>query len=169
MFTTDFISCLARPPSLTEQDLVAYSLFNGALFQPSADGRFLLLVMAIEALIEPARRSEATVNHVDSMIAQTRSAQIPGGEKESLLSSLHGLRNESIGKAGQCLAVNRLTGRLYDELTAPEFFSYAYRLRSDLVHGNLPVPTFDEIVNVTGTLEVFVSDLLTSPFLDLPT
>lgn len=168
VFIADFISSLAHSPSLITQDLLAFSLFHGSLFQPSADGRFLLLVMAVEALIEPARRSEATVSHVDSMIAQTRTALIPEGEKESILSSLHGLRHESISKAGQRLALSRLGGQLYNKQPAPEFFSYAYRLRSDLVHGNLPVPTFDEIVNVTGTLELFVSDLLTSPFLGLP-
>lgn len=168
VFIADFISCLAHPPCLTAQDLLAFSLFHGALFQPTADGRFLLLVMAVEALIEPARRSEETVNYVDSMIAQTRTAHIPEVEKESILGSLRGLRNESISKAGQSFALSRLGGQLYDKRTAPEFFLYAYRLRSNLVHGNLPAPTFDEIVSVTGTLELFVSDLLTSPFLGPP-
>ena len=168
IFTADFVSSLRNIPSLTDKDQVAYSLFNGSFFQPSADGRFLMLVMAVEALIDPALRSESAVNHVDTMIAQTRTAQIPEDEKESILSSLHGLRKESISKAGQRLALSRLGGLLYNNRTASEFFAYAYRLRSNLVHGNLPVPTFDEIVTVTGTLEEFVSDLLTSPFLGPP-
>lgn len=168
VFIADFISSLQHPLCLTAQDLLAFSLFHGALFQPTADGRFLLLVMAVEALIEPARRSAETVNYVDSIIAQTRTAHISDGEKESILSSLGGLRNESISKSGQRLALSRLGGQLYDKRTAAEFFSYAYRLRSNLVHGNLPAQTFDEIVNVTGTLELFVSDLLTCPFLGPP-
>jgi hypothetical protein len=57
---------------------------------------------------------------------------------------------------------------VYGDRTAPDFFSYCYQMRSNLVHGNLPVPTFEEVGGVAATLEVFVSDLLTGPVLGYP-
>lgn len=58
---------------------------------------------------------------------------------------------------------------MYESRSAKVFFAYCYQMRSNLVHGNLPYPTFEEVSRVCGALEVFVSDLLTSPFLGMPT
>lgn len=56
VFKVAFLSSNAQQPSLTNRDLLAYSLFNASFFQPTADSRFLLLVMAVEALIETVDR-----------------------------------------------------------------------------------------------------------------
>lgn len=54
-------------------------------------------------------------------------------------------------------------------MTSAAFFTRCYDLRSDLVHGNMPLPTYEVLSQLVGTLEVFVSDLLTIPILgDLP-
>lgn len=143
-------------------------LFNASFFQPTADSRFLVLVMAVEALIEPVSRSPEGLEHVDRLIEQTRAATLPGVDKDSMIGALQWLRRESINQAGKRLASMRLGGRLYSGRAAPEFFSYCYQLRSNLVHGNLPIPTFEEVGNVACILEVFVSDLLTSPILGHP-
>jgi hypothetical protein len=58
---------------------------------------------------------------------------------------------------------NRLGDRCYGDKVASEFFMHCYQLRSNLVHGNLPYPSFEEVGNTCGTLEVFMSDLLTLP------
>jgi hypothetical protein len=167
-FQTTFLACVQLRPSLGAQDLLAYSLFHSSFFQPSSDSRFLLLVMAIEALLTPAPRSPQARDHVNRLIEQTRSAPLPEHEKNSMIGALSWLRNESINQAGRCLALNRLHDRPYNEQSAPDFFSYCYQLRSNLVHGKLPVPTFGEISYAAGTLEVFVADLLTSPVLGPP-
>lgn len=166
----NFISALTQSitlqPQISERDLLAYILFNASFFQPHADSRLLLLVMSIEALLEPVLRSTAAQNHVDSLIKQTKSsAALTVEERDSILGSLRWLRRESINQAGKRLTTERLGSRVYGERAASEFFSYCYQMRSNLVHGNLPVPTCEEVAAVVGTLEVFVSDLLTCPIL----
>lgn len=168
IFQAVFVSSIAQQPSMTNRDLLAYSLFNASFFQPTADSRFLLLVMAVEALIETVPRSPEGLDHVNRLIEETLSANLPGIEKDSMIGTLSWLRNESINQAGKRLTSNRLGSRLYGDKSAPEFFSYCYQLRSNLVHGNLPIPTFEEVGNVTGILELFVSDLLTIPILGYP-
>lgn len=167
-FMSAFTQAITSQPEISERDFLAYTLFNASFFQPTADSRFLLLVMSIEALIEPALRSSDAQNHVESLITQTESSSLPAEERTSMLGSLHWLRRESINQAGKRLATERLGSRVYGDKTASEFFTHSYRMRSNFVHGNLPAPTFEEIGEVAAMLEVFVSDLLTSPVLGHP-
>ena len=167
-FQRTLLASIKLQPSLGERDLLAYVLFNASFFQPTSDSRFLLLVMAIEALIEPASRSSEAQEHVDRLIEQTRSASIPEGEKNSMIGTLRWLRHESINQAGRRLASSRLDDRSYNEQSAPDFFTYCYQLRSNLVHGRFARATFEEVGNAAGALEVFVADLLTSPILGHP-
>ena len=168
VFMSAFTQAIAFQPQISERDLLAYTLFNASFFQPTADSRFLLLVMSIEALIEPALRSLTAQSHVESLIAQTKSSLLPVEERDSILGSLRWLLRESINQAGKRLTTERLPGRVYVDKTASEFFSHCYQMRSNLVHGNLPVPTFEEVGGVAATLEVFVSDLLTGQILEYP-
>ena len=61
-----------------------------------------------------------------------------------------------------------LTGKPAPIDVAAVGISHVYQLRSNLVHGNLPYPTFETVGAVAGALEVFVSDLLTVPILGAP-
>lgn len=167
-FMTALAEAIHLQPTIAERDLLAYTLFNASFFQPTADSRFLLLIMAIEALIEPILRSSHVQTHVESLIQQTKASSLQVEEKNSILGSLNWLYKESINQAGKRLAVERLGNRVYGDKTAKEFFSHCYQLRSNLVHGNLPVPTIEEIGTAAAPLEVFVSELLTGPFLDYP-
>ena len=85
-----------------------------------------------------------------------------------MLGALRWLANESISQAGRNLSVERLGERVYMDLSSHKFFTYCYGLRSALVHGRIPYPTFDEVANTVGHLEVFVADLLTVRFLGMP-
>lgn len=168
IFMSAFTQAITLQPQISERDLLAYTLFNSSFFQPTADSRFLLLVMSIEALLEPTLRPPAAQDHVESLIEQTKSSSLPVEERNSILGSLRWLRRESINQAGKRLATERLGSRVYGDRAASEFFTHCYQMRSNLVHGNLPVPTFEEVGGVAATLEVFVSDLLTSPILGYP-
>jgi len=159
-------SAIALQPILTDRERLALSLFHASFFQPTADSRFLLLVMAIEALIDPKPKTAEAIESVNAFIGQINSSALPLEEKNSLVGSLRWLRDESISHAGKRLATERLGDKTYDGKTASKFFSHIYSLRSSLVHGNMPYPTFDEICNVVATAETFVSDLLTT---SLPT
>ena len=55
-------------PVLSDRDRLALTLYHASYFQPTADTRFLVLVMAIEALIEPGPKSAAAIEYVDRFI-----------------------------------------------------------------------------------------------------
>jgi Apea-like HEPN len=167
-FMTVFSTAAAARTQLTERELVAFALFNASFFRQSADSRFLLLMMAIEALLEPCRRSDSARSHVDSLIQQTKNAELPQEDKASMIGSLRWLASESISQAGRNLSKSRLGERTYNEMSAAKFFTYCYSLRSALVHGSFPYPTLDQVSSTGGQLECFVSDLLTAPILGVP-
>ena len=166
MFTAILAQSVAQNPDLSERDQLAFSFFNASLFRVTADARFLLLVMAIEALSNQISRSDTAVEHVDKLISVTFGANIPNAEKDSMIGALHRLKLESIKQAGRRLISERLGERNYENKPAPRYFSDCYDVRSKLVHGKSPIK--EEVARFLGTLEVLVSDLLTVPFLDLP-
>lgn len=167
-FLAAYTKSLEISSTISQREELSYTLFNASFFQPTADSRFLLLIMAVEALIELERRSDESLAHVDSLIRQTKNADIPVQERNSMLGTLRWLRVESINQAGKRIAGERLANRTYIEMTAADFFTHCYQVRSNLVHGNLPIPTFEEIGLIAATLEVFVSELLTIPILGIP-
>lgn len=157
---------LERIATATEKDItttkteeLAFDLFSGSFFEPTPDGRFLMLTMAVETLAQREPRAEAAIEHVDQLIAATRAANLPADERESLLGALETLKTESTSRACQRLA-QTLGDRTYDGRTPASFFGRCYRLRSALVHGEEPRPTFEEVNGQVGPLERFVSDLL---------
>lgn len=167
-FLQAFHGAVVARPSLTERERLAFSLFNASFFQPTADSRFLLLVMSIEALIELSQRSVEAQNHVNSLIAATKGASIPREERESMLGSIRWLAKESINQGGRRVVTSRLGNREYEGRLAADFFTHVYHMRSNLVHGNLPYPTFEMVGAIAAPLEVFVSELLTAPILGAP-
>jgi hypothetical protein len=118
-----------------------------------------MLMMAVETLIEPARRSDAVRAHVEQLIALTKEADLPNAEKDSVVGSLNWLFDESISQAGRRLAA-RLGSRNYMGEPPAKFFTGCYDLRSRLVHGHYPRPVFGEVNARCAPLELFVSDLL---------
>jgi len=160
-FTSAYSKSLRASPTISQRHELSYTLFNGSFFQPTADSRFLLLVMAVEALIQPRRRPDESFNYIRSLIQQTKNATLTQIEKESILGTLKFLCNESISQAGRRTVSDKLGDRKYFEKTPADFFKFCYGIRSDLVHGNLPTPTLEEVSRTAAILEVFVSDLLT--------
>ncbi|MES2500378.1 MAG: hypothetical protein V4570_07575 [Pseudomonadota bacterium] len=167
-FISAYKKALDASPAISQRDELSYVLFNASFFQPTADSRFLLLIMAIEALIEPELRSNESVTHINSLIQKTKNAELPDQEKISIVGSLEWLKSESINQAGRRLVSERLGNRMYIEMSAKKFFTHCYQVRSNFVHGNLPIPTLDEISALSATLEVFVSELLTIPLIGDP-
>lgn len=167
-FRKTFAVAAAVSPHLSDRETVAFSLFNASFFRQSADSRFVLLMMATEALIDLRPRSDAARTHVRYLTDLTRSAPLSAHERNSILGALRWLASESISEAGRRLATERLGERTYKGFPAARFFTHCYRLRSALVHGREPYPTFDEVASVVAQLEVFVSDLLTVRFLGVP-
>jgi hypothetical protein len=167
-FERSFRRGLETDVAMTEQERIAFEVFNASFFQPSADARFLLRVMAIEALLAPRPRPDAVLQHVESLIAATEAEpSLPTADRQSLLGSLRWLRQESISRSGRHLAESKLSGRKYQDRSPAQFFSDCYTVRSNMVHGLLPFPTRDEVDRLSAGLELFVADLLSGSLVDV--
>ncbi|KOU53610.1 hypothetical protein ADK54_03975 [Streptomyces sp. WM6378] len=139
---------------------LAFDLYSGSFFQPSADSRLLMLTMAIETLLDLQPRSDAAKAHVTAMIQATEAnADLTPAEQESLRGSLKWLRDESIGQAGRRLA-RSLEPRTYLGKAPAAFFTRCYEMRSALTHGYVPRPNHHDVDLLAASLELFVGDLL---------
>ena len=151
-------------PALSAREHLSFELFNLSIFQSRAELRLMLLVMAIEALVETLPRLPAARRHAKLLMWLTRwNPWLSEQDRESMLGALKWLEDESIGQAGRRIVNERVGEHLYGGIPAPRFFSRCYGLRSRLVHGKNPSQT--EITDVLAELEFLVSDLLTVPAL----
>jgi hypothetical protein len=163
-----FAEALRNQSPLQDHESVALDLFNASFFQKTPESRFLLLMIAVEALLDPAPRSSTAVAHVEDLLRRTRdSGALTEAEKQSICGSLEWLRRESIGNTGRVLVSKQLEGKEYQGTTAAQFFTRCYALRSRLVHGIHPMPTRSEIGHTAANLEVLVSDLLAGELRDV--
>jgi hypothetical protein len=155
---------LAHPVELSDKERLAHELYAASFFETTPHVRFLLLVMAVEAMLEPAPRSQAALAHVETLIDFTEGAGLSRQEKDSIVGSLRWLRQESINQAGRRLASERLGEREYQGRKAEAFFTRCYGLRSRMVHGTDHQPTLAEVSQAAGEIGRFVADLLTAPY-----
>ena len=144
---------------LPDDRRLAYDLFGASFFQKVADSRFMLLMMALETMIEQRPRDRDVVAHVDTLIRNTQDSTLSPNDIQSLVRSLETLRQESIGQAGRELA-RTLGERRYMEMAPTEFFTHCYNIRGDLAHGAIPRPTSESVGLAAAHLEHFVGDLL---------
>ncbi|MGR7028212.1 hypothetical protein [Geodermatophilus sp. URMC 62] len=144
---------------LDDLHMLAFELYSGSFFQPSADARFLMLMMALETLIQPRSRAPEVRAHVDEMIRSTNVATLPDNEKASIVGSLEWLRSESISQAGR-RTVSGLGDRRYKGLRPGAFFTECYELRSALVHGHAARPPATKVNEMAGPLQDMVGHLI---------
>lgn len=140
----------------SEKKRLAYELFSASIFSSYVDSRFMLLMMAIETLIEQKDRSIEERDEINKLIEILKLSSI--AEKESIINGLNQLKKESVGMAGRRLA-SQLSDN-YMEKNPRAFYNFCYNLRSKLVHGAVPRPGFDDISKVNASLEQFVADLI---------
>ncbi len=156
--------------SYSPKERLAIRLYNDSFFSESGETRFLLLVMAIEALLEPKSRQDDSVELVNEFIKEVAShPTISETEKLSLQGSLKWLLKDSISKTGRDLSTLNLGNKKYLEKEADKFFTYCYGLRSKLIHGAEERPSDEEIGIAAANLEVFVADLLDKIITSKPT
>lgn len=152
---------IERRVTMSSRERLSYDLFAASTNESSADARFVMLMMAVETLIDPAPRDLAVRSHVEDLIETTRSASLPKSEIQSVVGTLDWLRQESIGQAGRKLAAT-LGDRKYMDgsESSTQFFTRCYDLRSALVHGYDPRPSRETVGDRSASLERFVADLL---------
>lgn len=142
-----------------ERSLLACEMYAASHFMPYQDLRFLMLMIAVEALIEAGTRSAAQVAAIDGLIEHLASLSLSEEERRSLTQTIAQLKTESINSAGKRL-VATLGDRKYADKSPKRFFQDCYKARSDLVHGNLGRPAAETIRGLVGPLEHFVRDLV---------
>jgi hypothetical protein len=162
-FQAQFQHLVARRPQLNERERLAVDLFNASFFEPASDTRLLVLMMAVEALIEREDRSLEAQQLLGGWEDAARASPFPQPERDSLAQALRGLRRESIGSAGRRLVTQRLGGQQFLGKSAAGFFDHCYALRSRLVHSDAERPRLDDVGPAAAQLEVFVSELITAP------
>lgn len=156
---------LIAKPVLTARQRVAYDLYAGSFSQTNSDARFVLLVMAVESMLEPKQRTEAAQALVEDFIARVKDSGLHPDEIASLSNTATWLKQESISKTGRRLAAT-LRPRTYAGEDAVTFFTRCYDLRSRLVHGADPRPSRDEVDLRASRLEHFVSHLVSGSLLE---
>lgn len=159
-----FEAAIELDSPLKPVERLAFDLYSGSFFQPSSDARLLMLMMAIESLLDLQPRSAEAQVHVQSLLDATTRARLAGPERQSLIGSLSWLMNESIGQAGRRL-MKRLEPRRYGGLKPSAFFTQCYSLRSALVHGHVPRPSREEVDLGAAQLEMLVGHLLSGDLL----
>lgn len=156
-----FKKSLSNFRELSQKEYLAIQLYSSSFFEDIIESRFLLLVMAIEVLIESTERSKEAIEHVEKMEELTKSnSDLKKSDRDSILGSLSWLKNQSIGQAGRELARTKLADKEYQNKKAEKFFTHCYEIRSSLVHGNSSSVKHEELGIIALGLEEFVSDLL---------
>lgn len=137
-----------------ERQKLAYALVHSALFDAEPETRYIQLVTAIEALLPGTKRPPDVLGVLENLKETVRNMDDIGDETRSRIIQILGDKRESIARRGEAF-VSKLEKR-YDGMTSAQFFRDCYKKRSDLVHGNLPVPDVEQYQRL---LE-FVLDLL---------
>ncbi|MFE5309683.1 hypothetical protein [Isoptericola sp. NPDC056605] len=146
-----------RGPDVDEKMRTSYAMYSAALTLSDPDARFMMLMTAYEVLVIQRPRSPEAREHLDALAAQTAEAAITDDEREAIRDGLGWLKHQSISSAGRDLA-DTLGDREYDGRSPRKFFTYAYNVRSKLVHGD--APPRDEVTRLAGVLAHMVGDLL---------
>lgn len=149
----------SKHAELDERSLLACGMYAASHFMPSEDSRFLMLMIAVEALIEAGTRSTAQLQAIDGLVEQLASLSLSREERLPLTQAIAGLKRESINSAGKRLAAT-LGDRKYAGKSPTRFFRDCYAARSNLVHGNQGRPSVETILGLIGPLELFVRDLV---------
>ena len=165
----EFLEELTQNVSLgvtpSEKQRLAMELLGFSRFETSVRARFLTCMLAYETLLEPEKKPEDLLAVLTDLQCTVENSNLDAGGKHSLKSALGNLKRQSIIRAGKALASRHLVGKRYDGLAADRFFGDCYDARSSLVHeGKAGMPD-SELGSLAVSLEIMLSDLLTSMLL----
>jgi hypothetical protein len=164
-FVEEVAAAVATPVSLSAKQELAGEILSASYFDASDRSRFVTLITAVEALLDPPPRPAAVQHMVERMEQIIKEGELDEGHRASMLGSLQWLKRESIGQAGRALADRLLGGKVYDGQEPARFFTFCYELRSSILHlGKVPAEITD-FLSVCTTAHTFVCDLLIASFL----
>ena len=137
-------------------ELLNSSNYLTVINQPS---RFILLITAIETLVDQPKISLQGIEFIDNVQNEIDNFNIVKEEKDSLKSGIGKLKSMSIGRAVKKLIKTLLDpNKKYNGYEPLEFFNKAYDLRSKFVHDGLTKTEFLDMKN--SQLYDFTKDLI---------
>ncbi len=159
-FVDEFAGGMATPVSLSAKQELAAEILSASYFDNSDRSRFITLMTAVEALLEPQLRPPAAEQFVARMLQTLKEAGLEEGTRAAMSGSLERLRRESIGQAGRAIADRLLGGKAYAGQPPGRFFRLCYNLRSLILHlGKVPVE-INDFAGVCAAEQPFVCDLV---------
>ena len=150
---SEWSDALAGAVPASEPVSVSFDLWSSSRSESSSRARLLLLVMAIEALVQQQARSSSEVALVEEFLTQVRTSSLHKDSKDRLCSGLSLLRREGIGTSCHAAVAKRLGG------DAGKTFRTCYRLRNVIAHGG-QAPDVHTLVNEANQLEPIVKTFL---------
>jgi len=145
---------------LTEKQVLASEIYASSFFDVSSRSRFITLVTAVEALLEPLNRSDEVEALVEELKVTTQKSKIDERTRKSIIGSLERLRHQSIGQAGRTLADRLIPNEFFDGQSSADFFIRCYDLRSQILHRGTVEDDSVDIWHFANVMESFVARLL---------
>ena len=163
-FAEQVSDAITTPVPLSAKQELAGEILSASYFDASDRSRFVTLITAVEALLDPQLRSAAAQQVVARMMRIVEEGGVDEGTRAAMSGSLQWLKRESIGQVGRALADRLLPTRVYEAQSPARFFTFCYELRSSILHlGNVPV-TINDFPSVCAAAYTFVCDLLIASF-----
>ena len=145
---------------LTEKQLLASEIYASSFFDVSSRSRFITLVTAVEALLEPLVRSNEVQSLVAELEATTQRSIIDKPTKESIIGSLQWVKYQSIRQAGRMLADRLISKEVFDGQSSADFFTRCYDFRSQILHSGAIMDESVDTLYLANVVEEFVARLL---------
>jgi hypothetical protein len=145
---------------LTEKQVLASEIYASSFFDVSARSRFVTLVTAVEALLEPLERSDGVQALVEELKAMTKQSKVDEPTRKSIIGSLERLRHQSIGQSGRTLAHCLVPDELFDGQSSADFFTRCYELRSQILHQGTIEDKSVDMLHLANVMEDFVHKFL---------
>ena len=165
-FVEEIAAAVATPVFLNAKQELAGEILSASYFDASDRSRFITLITAVEALLDPQPRPAGAHHMIERMIQMIKDEELNEDEagRTAMLGNLERLKTESIGQAGRALAERLLGGKVYDGKTPAQFFSLCYGLRSSILHSGKVPAEITDFLSLCATAHAFVCDLLTASF-----
>jgi len=144
----------------TEKQLLASEIYASSFFDISARSRFITLVTAVEALLEPVKHPTEVEELVEDVKVKAKHLVVDKDTKASIIGSFDRIRYQSRNQAGRMLANRLLPNEIFDEQASDDFFSKSYDLRSRLLHDGTIKEKEGDVGELANVMEAFVHKLL---------
>lgn len=138
---------------LDERTRTSYELFASSRFENSSRSRFLLLVMAVEALVERSGRPADEQSYLNDAIQGLKTSGLSASARATMKQALTFLKTQSISSAAQALIANAVSA------PAAKEFKKMYGIRSRLIHGGQTISP-GKLNDASNQLEPTVKTLL---------